>query len=92
MTVCMNSETVEALHAVTQHLMACNVERDTWIGMHDADKNVDGTMPLALTIAEAEMIFTTRREAIEARLKELGWSRTVRVESQPIPLSERNAT
>ena len=72
----MTSETVEALHAVTSELKACNDERDAWIAHHgDAEFTT-----LDVTSAEAEMIFTKRREVIEAKLKELGWSKTTRVE------------
>jgi hypothetical protein len=83
--MCLNAETVEALHAVTSELKACNDQRDAW--MDDFDRELPEsstgleTEHLAVTRAEAEMIFTARRTAIEAKLKDLGWSKTTRVES-----------
>lgn len=79
--MCMNSETVEALHAVTSELKAVNSMRDAWIAQVDEDEaNETDTAILAITRVEAEMIFTARRTAIEAKLKDLGWSKTTRVE------------
>jgi len=75
----MTAETVEALHAVTSELKDCNDARDRWI---ERLGNAEIT-PLDVTRAEAEMIFTARRTAIEAKLKDLGWSKTTRVDSTP---------
>lgn len=83
--MCLNAETVEALHAVTWELKACNDQRDAWLAdynEHNGDPvSENGYSALDITRAEAEMIFTARRTAIEAKLKDLGWSKTTRVES-----------
>jgi len=74
--MCMTSETVEALHAITAELKAEHARRDTWLA--DFDAKTDPM--LEVTRAEAERIFADRIAAHEARLKEQGWTRTVRVE------------
>ena len=95
--MCMNSETVEALHAVTSELKACNDDRDHWntaflnrgLGGGGGGNGSGGgkieltglPMNLEVSQAEAELIFNNRRTAIEAKLKELGWSKTTRVDS-----------
>lgn len=82
--MCMNSETVEALHAVTSELRDTNAMRDAWIADYNVrngdDVSENGYSALDITRAEAELIFKNRRDAIEAKLKERGWSRTIRVE------------
>ena len=80
--MCMTSETVEALHAVTSELKDTNELRDNWLACYDKSVADETELDdeLNVTRAEAEMIFTARRTAIEAKLKELGWSKTTRVE------------
>lgn len=75
--MCMNSEAVEALHTITAELKAEHERRDTWLA--DFDAKTDPM--LEVTRAEAERIFADRIAAHEARLKELGWTRTIRVDS-----------
>jgi len=80
--VCMNSETVEALHALTSEMKAEHERRDEWLKFYDDGKrDPEGMRDLVVTRAEAERIFADRIAAHEARLKEQGWTRTVRVEA-----------
>lgn len=85
--MCMNTEAVEALHALTSELKAEHERRDEWLREHD-DRDPDEKVmaievsQLLVTRAEAERIFADRIAAHEARLKELGWTRTIRVESE----------
>ena len=78
----MNSEAVEALHTITADLKAEHERMATWLQRFDLN-HVDDVMPDMLTVtrAEAERIFADRIAAHESRLKELGWARTIRVES-----------
>jgi hypothetical protein len=72
----MPTEAVEALHTITAELKAEHERRDTWLA--DFDAKTDPM--LEVTRAEAERIFADRIAAHESRLKELGWTRTIRVE------------
>jgi hypothetical protein len=82
--MCIPTEAVNDLHAVTTALKETQLQRDTWLGdydKHDGSASKDaGCIPLNLTRAEAELIFANRIAAHEAKLKDLGWSRITRVE------------
>ena len=82
--MCMNSEAVEALHALTSELKAEHERMREWLGHFDqpAEGNENVTHDhLEVTRAEAERIFADRIAAHEARIKDLGWERKIRVES-----------
>lgn len=83
--MCMTSETVEALHALTSELKAEHERMAKWLAEFDeplpSGCSGPSTEHLAVTRAEAERIFADRIAAHEARLKEQGWTRTVRVEA-----------
>lgn len=85
--MCMNSEAVEALHALTSELKAEHKARDEWLRAYDPQEDgavrADPMADLKVTRAEAERIFADRIAAHEARLKELGWERKIRVEYSP---------
>lgn len=90
--MCMTNEAVDELHAVTSAIKDEQANRDKWLAGFDGS-SFDGATPaekdhLAVTRAEAECIFADRIAAHEARLKELGWTRTIRVES-PSPAAGR---
>lgn len=88
--VCMNSETVEALHALTSEMKAEHERRDEWLKFYDDGKrDTEGMRELVVTRTEAERIFSDRIAAHEARLKEQGWTRTVRVEPDEAAERER---
>ena len=74
--MCMNSETVEALHAITHELRVEHERKNHWI----KELGEDASGMLAVDRVEAELIFSQRIAAHESRLKELGWSRVTRVE------------
>lgn len=81
--MCLNTESVEALHALTSELKAEHERKAAWLADYDKRDGGDGTngiMLLDVTRPEAERIFADRIAAHEARLKELGWTRTIRVE------------
>jgi len=83
--MCLNAETVEALHAVASELKSSQGERDEWLKLYDDGKHdVEGGRDLTVTRAEAERIFAERIAALEVRLREQGWERKIRVES-PLP-------
>lgn len=75
--MCLPSDQVEALHALTSELKAEHERRDEWIKSFNG--NCESDM-LKVSLPEAERIFADRIAAHEARLKELGWTRTIRVE------------
>ena len=80
--MCMNSEAVEALHTITAELKAEHERMAEWLKHYDdGKKDVEGNRDLTVSRAEAERIFADRIAAHESRLKELGWARTIRVES-----------
>lgn len=83
--MCMNSEAVEALHTITAELKAEHERMRDWLSHFDypleGNENVTHDV-LEVTRVEAERIFADRIAAHEARLKEQGWTRTIRVESQ----------
>lgn len=81
--MCMNTEAVEALHALTSELKAEHERKESWLRGFDYPEEVNGGLHdlLKVTRAEAERIFADRIAAHEARLKELGWTRTIRVDS-----------
>lgn len=90
----MPTDAVEALHEATAALKAEHERRDAWLSSNDGTSNsfvydANGcAMPpdsLHVTRAEAEAIFAQRIAAHESRLKELGWTRTIRVEPSPQP-------
>jgi len=74
----MTSETIEALHAVTSNIKAIQDQQKKYL--HDAETN-DVSPTLPLTPEEAKQIFEQRIAVQEAKLKELGWSKTTRVDS-----------
>lgn len=80
----MPTEAVEALHALTSELKAEHERMCDWLVHYDKKGGADGdgTMAMTVTRAEAERIFADRIAAHEAKLKELGWTRTIRVEPQ----------
>lgn len=81
--MCLTSETVDELHAVTTALKEEQIRRAIWLGDYDDRDGGDGSngcIPMNVTRAEAERIFADRIAAHEAKLKDLGWSRTIRVE------------
>jgi hypothetical protein len=84
--MCLSNEVVDELHAITSAIKAEQIFRDEWMAEHDrfAAGNPVEPRSCLVTRAEAERIFADRIAAHEARLKELGWSRTVRVESPPM--------
>jgi hypothetical protein len=77
--MCLSNEAVDELHAITSAIKDEQSRRDTWLGDFNGAEPTQ-TIPLNLTRAEAERIFADRIAAHEARLKELGWARTIRVE------------
>jgi len=82
--MCLNSEIVDALHALTSELKTVHERRERWLAEYDKRDGGDGTngsFALDITRAEAERIFADRIGAIEGRLKESGWTRTVRVDA-----------
>lgn len=94
--MCLTNEVVDELHSVTSAMKAAQEQRAQWLAANTGDAVVadhDGCiMPpdsLHVTRAEAEQIFGQRIAAHEARLKELGWNRTVRVEPNPIDQPKR---
>lgn len=79
----MPTEAVEALHTITAELKAEHERKLAWLSEYDKHDVADGTngaLPLTVTRAEAERIFADRIAAHEARLREQGWTRTIRVE------------
>jgi len=87
--MCMTSETVEALHAISTELRAEHERRDEWLKGFDSSLVPERTVSLLdVTRAEAERIFADRIAAHEARLKEQGWTRTVRVEPSANPIGQ----
>ena len=86
--MCLQNEIVEALHAVTTELKAVQEHRDDWLKSCDAEiaanDGIANPQSLPVTRAEAERIFADRISALEARLREQGWERKIRVES-PLP-------
>jgi hypothetical protein len=81
----MTNEAVDELHAITSAIKVEQERRDDWLTVFDrpAASGQDGspTASLIVTRPEAERIFADRIAAHEARLKDLGWTRTIRVES-----------
>jgi len=82
--MCLNAETVEALHAVTSELKETQAQLVDWVGAFERQEEPAAMMVLPVTRAEAERIFADRIAALEARLREQGWERKIRVES-PLP-------
>jgi hypothetical protein len=81
--MCLQSETIEDLHAVASTIKAEHGARQAWIDQSSQGApSADDRFSLSVTRAEADRIFADRIAFHEARLKELGWSRTVRVDSQ----------
>lgn len=82
----MPSEAVETLHEITKALKAEHEARDAWMTANDEfdSSNTPKFITLSVTKAEGERIFADRIAAHESRLKELGWSRVVKVETNPI--------
>jgi hypothetical protein len=83
--MCLSNEALDELHAITSSLKTVQSHRDLWLEKFDAAMNgeVKGDeLPesLVVTRAEAERIFADRIAALEAKLKEQGWTRTIRVE------------
>lgn len=93
--MCMNTEAVEALHALTSELKAEHARKAAWLAEYDGETPmIDGVpqpLQLHVTRAEAERIFADRIAAHEAKLKELGWERKIRVESERpvVPQSDK---
>lgn len=80
--MCLSNEVIDELHAITSAIKEEQSKRDEWIetsGYNEFDDPPTLFAPLNVTRAEAERIFADRIGTLEARLKELGWSRTVRV-------------
>lgn len=76
--MCLNSEVVDELHAVTSAMKDAQEQREQWLRQHGQAEET----PLQVTRAEAEQIFAQRIAAHESRLAELGWSRKVRVSGE----------
>ena len=79
MDMSIPTEAVEALHAITTELKQTQADRESWL-LHAQD---GGYNELAVTRAEGERIFADRLAALEAKLKEQGWTRTIRVDPTP---------
>jgi hypothetical protein len=81
--MCLQTETIDELHTVASAMKTAHADRERWLSDTADGLGAAGiTYALHVTRAEAERIFADRIAFHEARLKELGWSRTVRVESQ----------
>lgn len=86
--MCMNSESVEALHALTSELKETHADRDRWLSIAQEG----GWNEMKVTRAEGERIFADRIAAHEAKLKDLGWERKIRVEqSESQRIADHNA-
>lgn len=73
--MCLTNETIDELHAITSAIKDEQELRDKWA----SDAKEGGWNSLNVTKSEGERIFADRIAAHESRLKELGWSRTIRV-------------
>lgn len=78
------TDAVEALHAVTSEMKETQAQLEDWVGAFERQEEPAEMMVLPVTRAEAERIFADRIAALEARLREQGWERKIRVES-PLP-------
>ena len=83
--MCIPDDVATDLLAAATQLKDDQESRAKWL----ATAQEGGWNDLPVTRAEGERIFADRLAGDEARLKELGWSRTVRVESNPIPQPQR---
>lgn len=80
--MCLTSETVEALHAITTELKETQEQRQQWLSDFDQDvQEPSERAGLDVTRAEGERIFADRLAALEARLREQGWERKIRVDN-----------
>lgn len=96
--MCLDTDSIEKLHEASARLRELHAAREEWRKVFSSlrdDPNAPPLThaPLTLSKEEGDRIFHARIVSVESELDELGWRRTIRVESEkPRPVAVERPT
>jgi hypothetical protein len=94
--MCLDTDSIDKLHDASTRLRELHAAREEWrkvfaVKLDGREATASMHAPLSLSKDEGDRIFHARITAVESELEELGWRRTIRVESEKRQTAEEVA-